>query len=390
MKKKIIFVTKALWIGGIETALVNLLNNFNYKKYDVTLLVLKAELDMLKQIHPKCKVLIADRDETVSFQEKYRYSRLYHLTEEPENPSRLHKMMMWTVPVIRWTENRFYIRYIRKMMKGERFDTAVIYSDVAGETAVRAIRADKYLMFYHHGAMRHVYHDRIAYKKCEKIIAVSQHQAIDLRSYIPKYAYKIVAVNNLADIKGIREKSKKTIQQNFEGKKFNIVTCGRVSKEKGMDLAIDACYKLILRGYKNIRWWIIGDGPVYNEIKDQIHRLNLENYVYLVGMKENPYPYIEKADLYVQPSRFEGYPMSILEALILKKIVVATANNGAEEMLKKLNCGILSKIDSQDLSEKIGELIENEQYYDKKRHEISAIDFEQGNMESLKQIEGFL
>lgn len=390
MKKKIIFVTKALWIGGIETALVNLLNNFNYKKYDVTLLVLKAELDMLKQIHPKCKVLIADRDETVSFQEKYRYSRLYHLTEEPENPSRLHKMMMWTVPVIRWTENRFYIRYIRKMMKGERFDTAVIYSDVAGETAVRAIRADKYLMFYHHGAMRHVYHDRIAYKKCEKIIAVSQHQAIDLRSYIPKYAYKIVAVNNLADIKGIREKSKKTIQQNFEGKKFNIVTCGRVSKEKGMDLAIDACYKLILRGYKNIRWWIIGDGPVYNEIKDQIHRLNLENYVYLVGMKENPYPYIEKADLYVQPSRFEGYPMSILEALILKKIVVATANNGAEEMLKKLNCGILSKIDSQDLSEKIGELIENEQYYDKKRHEISAIDFEQSNMESLKQIEGFL
>lgn len=390
MKKKIIFVTKALWIGGIETALVNLLNNFNYKKYDVTLLVLKAELDMLKQIHPKCRVLIADRDETVSFQEKYRYSRLYHLTEEPENPSRLHKMMMWTVPVIRWTENRFYIRYIRKMMKGERFDTAVIYSDVAGETAVRAIRADKYLMFYHHGAMRHVYHDRIAYKKCEKIIAVSQHQAIDLRSYIPKYAYKIVAVNNLADIKGIREKSKKTIQQNFEGKKFNIVTCGRVSKEKGMDLAIDACCKLILRGYKNIRWWIIGDGPVYNEIKDQIHRLNLENYVYLVGMKENPYPYIEKADLYVQPSRFEGYPMSILEALILKKIVVATANNGAEEMLKKLNCGILSKIDSQDLSEKIGELIENEQYYDKKRHEISAIDFEQSNMESLKQIEGFL
>lgn len=390
MKKKIIFVTKALWIGGIETALVNLLNNFNYKKYDVTLLVLKAELDMLKQIHPKCRVLIADRDETVSFQEKYRYSRLYHLTEESENPSRLHKMMMWTVPVIRWTENRFYIRYIRKMMRGERFDTAVIYSDVAGETAVRAIRADKYLMFYHHGAMRHVYHDRIAYKKCEKIIAVSQHQAMALRSYIPKYAYKIVAVNNLADIKGIREKSKKTIQQNFEGKKFNIVTCGRVSKEKGMDLAIDACYKLILRGYKNIRWWIIGDGPVYNEIKDQIQRLNLENYVYLVGMKENPYPYIEKADLYVQPSRFEGYPMSILEALILKKIVVATANKGAEEMLKKLNCGILSKIDSQDLSEKIEELIENEQYYDKKRHEISEIDFEHSNMENLKQIEGFL
>ena len=155
MKKKIIFVTKALWIGGIETALVNLLNNFNYKKYDVTLLVFKAELDMLRQIHPKCRVLIADRDEMVSFKEMYRYSKLYHLTEEPKNPSRLHKMMMWAVPAIRWAENRLYIRYIRKLMQREMFDTAVIYSDVAGETAVRAIKAEKYLMFYHHGAMRH-------------------------------------------------------------------------------------------------------------------------------------------------------------------------------------------------------------------------------------------
>ena len=55
--------------------------------------------------------------------------------------------MMWTIPMIRWTENRLYIRYIRKQMQREQFDTAVIYSDVAGETAVRAIKADKYLMF---------------------------------------------------------------------------------------------------------------------------------------------------------------------------------------------------------------------------------------------------
>ena len=48
----------------------------------------------------------------------------------------------------RQTENRLYIRYIRRLLKEEQFDTAVIYSDVAGETAIRAIKADKYLMFY--------------------------------------------------------------------------------------------------------------------------------------------------------------------------------------------------------------------------------------------------
>ena len=110
MKKKIIFVTKALWVGGIETALVNLLNYLDYDKYEVTLLVLKAELEMLGQIHPKCRVLIVDRDKAISFEEQYKYKKLYHLTEQTENPSMLHKMMMWSVPIIRWVENRLYIR----------------------------------------------------------------------------------------------------------------------------------------------------------------------------------------------------------------------------------------------------------------------------------------
>ena len=390
MKKKIIFVTKALWIGGIETALVNLLKYFDYDKYDVTLLVLKAELDMLDQIPPKCRVMIADREKTVTFQKRYGYSRLFHLTEETDSPSRLHRIMMWTIPMIRWTENRMYIRYIRKQMQREQFDTAVIYSDVAGETAVRAIKADKYVMFYHHGAMRHVYHDKIVYKKCNKIIAVSAHQAEALRNFVPRYADKIVAANNLADVNGIRVKSQETIPERFDKGYFNIVTCGRISKEKGMDLAVEACNRLIANGYKKIRWWIIGGGPAYNDVKKMVQKLNLESYVYMPGMKENPYPYIAKADLYVQPSRFEGYPMSILEAVILKKIVISTNNKGAEEMLKNLKCGILCKIDSTDLAEKISSIISDLQYYDEKKQEMEEIDLMQKNREILKQMETLL
>ena len=390
MKKKIIFVTKALWIGGIETALVNLLKYFDYDKYDVTLLVLKAELDMLDQIPPKCRVMIADREKTVTFQKRYGYSRLFHLTEETDSPSRLHRIMMWTIPMIRWTENRMYIRYIRKQMQREQFDTAVIYSDVAGETAVRAIKADKYLMFYHHGAMRHVYHDKIAYKKCNKIIAVSAHQAEALRNFVPRYADKIVAANNLADVNGIRVKSQETIPEKFDKGYFNIVTCGRISKEKGMDLAVEACNRLIANGYKKIRWWIIGGGPAYNDVKKMVQKLNLESYVYMPGMKENPYPYIAKAGLYVQPNRFDGYQMSILEAVILKKIVISTNNKGAEEMLKNLKCGILCKIDSTDLAEKISSIISDLQYYDEKKQEMEGIDLMQKNRQILKQMETLL
>lgn len=390
MKKKIIFVTKALWIGGIETALVNLLNHFNYDKYDVTLLVLKAELNMLKQIHPKCRVLIVDRDETVSFQEKYRYSKLYHLTEKSESPSRLHKMMMWTVPLIRWAENRFYIRYIRKMMQGERFDTTVIYSDVAGETAVRAIRADKYLMFYHHGAMRHVYHDIIAYKKCEKIIAVSENQANALKGFIPTFANKILVIHNLIDVVGILEKGESTVSETFDSSKFHIVTVGRIAKEKGIDLAVRACAELVEKGVRGFHWWIVGGGPEDENIRDMIKQLKLEEYICMTGMKDNPYPYMKRANLYVQPSRIEGYPMTILEAMILGRVVISTNNPGAREIITNDKMGVLCNCSSKAIADTIMRMISDKKYFMEIENNIQTIDFDKMNKKSISILDKIL
>lgn len=345
MKKKIIFVTKALWIGGIETALVNLLNHIDYTKYDVTLLVLYAELDMLEQIHPSCRVLIADREKTYTFEKNYKYSRLYHMTEKTDSPSKLHKMMMWVVPAIKWFENRLYISYIRNLMKDEQFDIVVIYSDVAAETAIRAINADKFLMFYHHGAMRHVYHDEIAYKMCDKIIAVSENQANELKKFVPSSAAKIIAIHNLTDVEGIRAKAVQPTEENFDKTKFNIVSVGRVSHEKGMDIAVRVCAKLVEDGFDDVRWWIVGGGPAMQEVLDVIAENHMEDYVITVGMQENPYPYIRQADLYVQPSRFESFGLTIMEALILEKKVVSTDTFGAKEILSRREDCALCKVD---------------------------------------------
>ncbi|MCR5736905.1 MAG: glycosyltransferase [Eubacterium sp.] len=388
MKKKIIFVTKALWIGGIETALVNLLNHFNYEKYDVTLLVLHAELDMMEQIHPRCRVIIADREKVYSFEKEYKYKKLYHLTENTENPSNLHRIMMWSVPLIKWIENRLYIRYIRKMMKQEYFDTAVIYSDVVAETAIRAIKADKYLMYYHHGAMRHVYHDKIGYKKCEKIIAVSSNQAEELKRFIPQAKDKIITMHNLTDVDGIRKKAEEPIEELFDNDKFNIVSVGRVSYEKGMDLAVKACAKLVKDGYENIRWWIVGDGPAMDEVKSVIKECEMQRYVNLVGMKDNPYPYIKKADVYVQPSRCESFGLTISEALILGKNIISTDTMGARELLTEKSLGRICKMKSAD----IAYAIENE-INDEKRFEVpynSWDRFNKKNQEILQQLDWVL
>ena len=390
MKKKIIFVTKALWIGGIETALVNLINRMDPRKYDITCLILQDEKPMAKRLPAHCRLLVADREHTVSFSEKYRYSRLFHLTEKPENPSGLHQAMMWLVPAIKWAENRLYIRYIRKQLQNEHFDTCIIYSDVAAETAVRAVKAEKFLMFYHHGAMRRVYHDEIGYRRSEKIIAVSNHQAEKLRAFRPEYASKTVTVHNLVDAERIREKGMETKPESFPPERFHIVSCGRVSREKGMDIAVESCARLVAAGYDSVHWWIVGGGPAEGEVREKIRQLGMEQYVTMLGMKENPYPYIAAADLYVQPSRFEGYPLSILEALILGKPVVSTDNGGAGEILQPGVTGVLCPISPEGIAEAVEGLLSHPESLKRLRENVCSRDPDEENRTAIGQLEEYL
>ena len=384
MKKKILFMSEALWIGGIETALVNLLNRMDYEKYEVTLLLRRAifDGDMRQKVPAKCRILTFDREAP-----QYRFARLYHLTENGENPSRLHRCLMWAVPAIKWVENRLYIRYVRDQMKHERFDTCVIYSDVAAETAVRAIRADKFLLFYHHGAMRKVWHDEIGYRKADKIIAVSGAVEQKLRAFRPNYAGKMMTIHNLTDVEGIRAKGEEPVPEEFPADKFNIVSCGRVSYEKGMDLAVQAAAELVSMGHENIHWWIIGGGPAEDEVRAKIAELHMEEYVTMLGMKGNPYPYIKRADLYVQPSRFEGYPMTILEALILGQPVVSTNNTGAQEILQDGVTGVLCAINAQGVADEVHALLENVHILDNLRKNVAEIDMDAGNKTILNQLE---
>lgn len=359
MKKKIIFVTEALWIGGIETALVNLLQSLDYEKYIVTCLILRNDQTMASQIPKQVRLLVADRHKAVSFRESFRYARLHHLTEESINPSQLHRTMMWAVPAIKWVENRLYIRYIRKNMKGELFDACVIYSDRAAETAVRSIQAGKYLMFYHHGAMRREYHDEIGYRNSERIIAVSNIVEQKLREFRPRYAHKMMTIHNLTDVDGIRRKAEESIPEVFSPDRFHIVSCGRVAWEKGMDLAVEACAQLVGMGYDNIHWWIVGGGPAEKDVREKIATLHMEDHVTMVGMKNNPYPYVKQADLYIQPSRFESYGLTIVEAMVLQKMVISTSTDGAQELQQNYPSGSLCLTKADSIAQSVSEFLKN-------------------------------
>lgn len=352
MKKKTIFVTEALWIGGIETALVNLLKSLDYEKYEITCLILRNDQTMASRIPEQVRLLVADRHAAVSFRKPYRYARLYHLTEESENPSWLHKAMMWAVPTIKWMENRLYIRYIRENLNDERFDTCVIYSDRTAETAARGIRAGKYLMFYHHGAMRREYHDEIGYRKSEKVITVSEKTVDALKAFRPKYAQKITVLHNIVDIENVLEKSRELPALTFPEDCFNLVSCGRLSEAKGYDWAIQATKTLLDKGYHDLHWWIVGGGPDAEKLQMLIDEAGIGDHFHLLGMKNNPYPYIASADLYVQPSRYENYSVVILEAMAMCKPILATIP-AAEMQIRSGENGLLCEANPESIAQSI-------------------------------------
>ena len=388
MKKKLIFITEALWIGGIETALVNLLNRLDYGRYEVTCLILRDSQELAGRITPQCRLLVSDRQHPVSFPAAYAHKRMYNLMEEPQHAAKLRRLI-WRLLclALRGPEARRYAAYMKQQLSGEHFDTAVIYSDRAAETAVRAISADRFLMFYHHGAMRREYHDELGYRRAEKVIAVSEALAEKLKAYRPRYAGKIIAVNNLIDIEGVRRKSLEAPEIVFPKDRFNIVSCGRLSPAKGMDMAIDACAELVKRGRTAFHWWIVGGGPEENALKAQVHRLHLEEYVTLLGMQANPYPYIRQADMYVQPSRFEAFGLTILEAQVLAIPVLSTRTDGGMELIKDGYDGILCDADAGSIADGVQTLMAHPEMRQSCRDALARQDFDAANKEIMRQLE---
>lgn len=125
----------------------------------------------------------------------------------------------------------------------------------------------------------------------------------------------------------------------FKG--FRILTVGRLCEQKGWDIAIDACYELKKKGYE-IRWYWVGWGEhEIEKVRMRIRKMELNNDFILLGLKTNPFPFFKECDIYVQPSRFEGYCLTVAEARAFCRPIVCTDFAGASEQIKNGHTGII-------------------------------------------------
>ena len=175
---------------------------------------------------------------------------------------------------------------------------------------------------------------------------------------------------NPIDTSKIISLSDQSFSEPFETDYINILTVGRISPEKGQNMIPEITRKLLDKGYK-VRWYLIGNGPSEKNIHDLINKYHVENNVYMLGVKNNPYCYMKACDLYVQPSYTEGYSTTICEAGILGKAIIGTKTSGgiAEQITDGidgmivdptavgLQSGIEKLINDQNMKKKLEENI---------------------------------
>ena len=311
------FFIESLAGGGAEKVLVTLLNHLNREKYDVTLLTLvdtgvhKCGLDMTKLhyrsfIHPSANPV-------ANIWNKVKYKLVYYYL-----PRSLASR--WVLPQFGYD---VYVAFV------EGFATSLISFISGVKIAWVHIDLKSYPWTLDKRIFKNKEEEHKTYCTYSKVVCVSQTVERVMNSY---YGLRnTVTIYNHIDCDKIIEKS---LANSFVVKPgcFNVVSVGRLVKQKGFDLLIPLIKRIRDKGI-NIQLYIIGEGDEFKNLEEVVHELEMEDYIHMLGFLNNPYPIMRKMDVFVCSSRAEGYSLVIAEAIVLGIPVISMNCAGPNELL---------------------------------------------------------
>lgn len=325
-KKKLLFVINSLGCGGAEKSLISLLNLIDYSRYDVYLQMFREE-GMFRPLLPaQVNVLpplpyIAFCNHQSGFSLRYAVRRAYVSVgmrmEKRFRGNRYHDAQKYW----KFASGAFKTAaktYDAAVAWGQGNPTHYVASKVVSRKKIAVINAD-YRAVGHNPDF-----DRTYYGRYDAIAAVSERLRDSVEKVFPEYRDRIVVlwdIRNQALIEKMADMPVADACRPESG--FVLTTVGRMVALKGYDLAVGAAAVLKSHG-RQFRWYFVGGGPELERIRRDIHEKGLDGTVIPVGARDNPYPFMRIADIYVQTSRNEGFCLTLAEARILRVPSVST------------------------------------------------------------------
>lgn len=376
-KKQVLFVIESLGCGGAEKSLVALLSSLDKNRYDLSLWMIHPEGAFLSFLPNEVKVV--EQPKYNAFE-----SLLFNLSSIFYSVAwRLNKMIGKSEY---WGETYYKSRGWAIKVPDGKWDVVFAYH----QGLVTYIVADKFHDCKKVGWVNadifktgyNIAYNSRFYRKIDCICPVSEilHKLMD--DGMPEFSIKYHTVWDIINPSVTRELSKQQVEQlRTNSDEYVFVTTGRLHVLKGYDMAVEAAHFLKQKGVK-FKWYFIGAGAQRYDLERQISLFGLQDDVRLLGMKTNPYPYMVQADVYVQPSRHEGFGMTIAEAKILGVPVVSTNFDVVYNQITHEKNGLIAEMDGVKIGEQILRLIQD----DELREHIKSTLHKEENLTSQTEV----
>lgn len=359
-KKKILFVIPSLGAGGAEKALVNLLNILPQEDYAIDLLLFS-----------RGGIFEAQVPDSVTI---YNPEGNYTLFSQPVNSALLTllkkgKFQLFVKRLQYFLSLRKYEnaaigeqqswKYWRASFPSidKKYDVAISFLEKTSVYyIVDKVDADRKISWIHTQYDKSDLSsnfDSVYFKKLHSLVTISEECKQNLDRLFGKLVPTII-IENISSKRLIHQLASDAAS--FKRGAINIVTVGRLSKEKGQDLAIAAA-KILQDSGIDFQWLFIGDGALKNELVSTAKELEIDEKVQFLGNKSNPYKYLKEADIYCQPSRYEGKSIAIDEAKLLAKPIVVTNYATVGDQIKHLETGYIVEQTPQSIADGLLKLI---------------------------------
>ncbi len=355
--KKLLFAAYSLDIGGIETALVTLVNHLQEKNYEITVVLEKKQGIFLKELNPKINII--------------EYA--------PSNSKNIIKRKIINL----LKRIKFTLSYKNK------FDFAASFATYSNSSSFVARTASKNNCLWGHANYVTLYDnnkeevkkffEEKKYKQFKNIIFVSKEGKEAFLKVFPEMKEKTIVCNNLIDEEKITKMAKETIELKKDPKKFTFLNVGRHDEKQKKLTRIIVAAKKLKEENKEFKILFIGDGQDSRMYQELVKKENLSDTIFFLGKKQNPYPYFKIADCIIVSSDYEGYPVVFLESFTLNRPIITTKVSDYEEV--KQGYGLVTEKTEEDIYQKMKQMIENRFTIEKK------FDSQKYNQEIIKKLE---
>lgn len=391
--RNILITSFDMSIGGVERSLINMLNSFDYDNFNVDLKLCRNEGELFNLINPKVNIL-PETKEWKTFG-----TPLLNVIKNGEYGLASARMIaklkgLYIKRFKRIKEIGYYQSQLANHLSNKyienidrEYDIAISYVWPHDRVAYK-VKAKKKIAWIHTDYSTIFVNRKLDLKvwsMFDYIVSISKDCTETFKKIYPSLKDKIIQIENIRSYNFIKTMAEQDIDDFTMDKDYiKLLTVGRLCHQKGIDNAIKAMKIIKYKGINNIKWYVIGYGPDQDKLQNLIKLNNLDDYFIMLGKRTNPYPYMKKCDIYIQPSRYEGKAVTIIEAQILGKPVLITNYPTASSQLKHNIDGYITDQSIEGIVDGVEKLI-----YDcelRKKLEKNTKEFDYSNFEELEKL----